>query len=324
MMIDAKSLPRTKELILSYITSRGPSLPVNVAQYVRTSPLFASAFLSELYREQKLLMSDLRVGSSTLYLIRGQEQQLENFVQHLNQKEQEAFHLLKQYKVLEDSQLQPAIRVAIKEIKDFAVPIKTKTDTEEKLFWKYAFITDEEANAIINKKPIEEKKEVKKEEEKNERVEIKEKLIEQEDKLVKQIKTEIEKEIIPAKEKVEIKEKLKIKKEKKKLKVQESKFTSDLKEYLRIKDIEILETIEEKAKELTAKIRINDLFGKQEYFLIAKDRKKVKEEDLTLVLHKANQNKMLALFMAPGDLDKKAIEFISEYKNIVKFEKLKF
>ena len=82
-MIDAKSLPKTKELILSFINSRGPSLPVHVAQYIRTSPLFASAFLSELYREQKLLMSDLRVGSSTLYLMRGQEQQLENFVQYL-------------------------------------------------------------------------------------------------------------------------------------------------------------------------------------------------------------------------------------------------
>jgi hypothetical protein len=33
---------------------------------------------------------------------------------------------------------------------------------------------------------------------------------------------------------------------------------------------------------------------------------------------------MLALFMAPGELDKKAIDFIKEYKNLVKFEKLKF
>src|SRR3989344_2584751 len=95
----AINMVQTKEMILTFIKTRGPSLPVHVAQYIKTSPLFVSAFLSELYREQKLLMSDLKVGSSSLYLIPGQEQMLENFTQYLNQKEMEAFNLVKKEKL---------------------------------------------------------------------------------------------------------------------------------------------------------------------------------------------------------------------------------
>ncbi len=309
----AINMTQTKEMILTFIKTRGPSLPVHVAQYIKTSPLFVSAFLSELYREQKLLMSDLKVGSTSLYLIPGQEQMLENFTQYLNQKEMETFNLLKKEKLLEDQKLPPAIRVAIRQIKDFAIPLKIKNEENEVLFWKYAFTPDSEIEQIINP--------VKKEQKQSQAPVIHHPStqIQQLQETVQPIQLEInvdENQITKVKEEKPKKEKVK--------KKQESKFLDDLKEYLKAKDIEVLEQIEEKSKELTAKIRINDLFGKQEYFLIAKERKKVKEEDLTLVLHKANQNKMLALFMAPGDLDKKAQDFIKEYKNLVKFEKLKF
>lgn len=316
----AINMVQTKEMILTFIRNRGPSLPVHIAQYIKTSPLFVSAFLSELYREQKLFMSDLKVGSSSLYLIPGQEQMLENFTQYLNQKEMEAFNLVKKEKLLEDQKLPPAIRVAIRAIKDFAIPIKIKNESNELLFWKYAFTPDSEIQQIINptkkeEKPIPHLTNAPTHSHQHHPSTQ----IQQLQQTVQPIQLEIkvdEELIVKAKEEKPKREKVK--------KKQESKFLDDLKEYLKAKDIEILEQIEEKSKELTAKIRINDLFGKQEYFLIAKERKKIKEEDLTLVLHKANQNKMLALFMAPGELDKKAIDFIKEYKNLVKFEKLKF
>lgn len=326
MTSEAVNMPRIKEMILTFIRTRGPSIPVHISQYIKTSPLFASAFLSELYREQKLLMSDLKVGSTCLYLLPGQEQMLENFTQYLNQKEHEAFQLIKKEKMLEDSKLPPAIRVAMREIKDFAIPLKVKSESEEKLFWKYAFLSDEEIEAILENKPAK-KKQIQEPTQQVQQLQQTVQPIQLEVKVEKKSEPQIK--VKEVKEQKEIKEIVKIEKiekpkREKKVKTQESTFTVNLKEYLATKDIEILETIEEKAKELTAKIRINDIFGKQEYFLIAKDRKKVKEEDLTLVLHKANQNKMLALFMAPGELDKKAIDFIKEYKNLVKFEKLKF
>ncbi|MBI3333920.1 hypothetical protein HYZ97_00320 [Candidatus Pacearchaeota archaeon] len=311
MPLDTYTLQRTKDQILSFIRSRGPSLPVHIARDAKLEPLFASAFLSELYREQKLLMSHLKVGSSSLYLIPGQEAMLENFIQFLNQKEQEAFHGLRKEKIILDEQLQPAIRVAMRAIKDFAIPIQVILNNTQKLFWKYAFMPDTEVPELLRKHTSSNSQalvsipaiEVNKEVEKTEPAPL---MHLQESKIEEPLQTE------------------KPKKKTRRTKQEDLVFTTSLREYLSAKDIEILQVIEEKKKELYAKIRINDLFGKQEYYLIAKDRKKVKEEDLTLVLHKAQQERMLALFMAPGELDKKAIEFIKDYRNLVKFERLKF
>ena len=144
MPTNLNNAARLKEAILSTIRIKGPSLPINIARDVKTSTLFASAFLSELYQERKLLMSHLKVGSTSLYLLPGQEEQLENFIQFLNHKEQEAFHQIKQSGILDESLLSPAIRVAIKEIKDFAFPIQQQDSNGQiKTLWKYAFLKDQ-------------------------------------------------------------------------------------------------------------------------------------------------------------------------------------
>ncbi len=106
--------------------------------------------------------------------------------------------------------------------------------------------------------------------------------------------------------------------------VEESKFVKDLKEYLLSKEIELLETKEFSKKDFLGKVRIDSLFGKQEYLLIAKEKKKITEEDLTIALHKAQLEKMPALFMSTGEIDKKASEHAKIWQNLVKFEKIKF
>ena len=76
-----------KDKLLSTLRIRGPSLPVQIAKAIGVSPLFASAFLSELKSEDKLKISNMRVGSSPLYYLQGQENMLENFSQYLNNRE---------------------------------------------------------------------------------------------------------------------------------------------------------------------------------------------------------------------------------------------
>ena len=100
-------------------------------------------------------------------------------------------------------------------------------------------------------------------------------------------------------------------------------FPNNIQEYLQSKDIEILQVLLEKKKEFCAKIRIDTLFGKQELLLLAKDKKSINENDLNLALQKAQSEKMTALFMSPGDLNKKAQEHLKSRHNLVKFEKLK-
>ena len=101
-----------KNKILSFLRTRGPSLPVHVSTDIKSTILFTSAFLSELVSEKKVKISNMRVGSSPIYFIPGQEQLLERFSDNLKSKEKEAFLLLKEKKFLRDSIQHPAIRVA--------------------------------------------------------------------------------------------------------------------------------------------------------------------------------------------------------------------
>ena len=140
-----KDTSQIKEKIIQTLRIKGPTIPVRISKEIDQTPLFTSAFLSELLSEKKLKTSNLRVGSSPVYFLSGQEFQLENFSEHLKSKEKEAFQLIKEKQFLKDSELEPAIRVAMREIKDFAIPF----EKDNQLYWKY--LTAKESN-FENKK----------------------------------------------------------------------------------------------------------------------------------------------------------------------------
>ncbi|MBI5804040.1 hypothetical protein HY450_02245 [Candidatus Pacearchaeota archaeon] len=298
-MQDVRSVNNSKDRIIAGIRLRGPSLPVQIAKDVGVSLLFASAFLSELRAEGRIKISNMRVGSSPLYFLSGQEEKLENFFEYLNQREKEAFLLLKDKKILEDSEQTPIVRVALRSIKDFASPLRINIDGETRMFWKYFVLSDEESLDLLRKpikeetlKSVSDEKEMRTEEEKQ------------------------QEEIKPEKEKKKVVRKA--------VKKEESEFAKIVREYLTAKDIEILEVFSEKKREFEAKIRIDNLFGKQEYYLFARDKKNVSENDFVVASQKANGIKMPVLVVSPGEMNKKAKEHLSEWKNLVKFEKLRF
>ena len=127
-----------KGKIVSILKQRGPSLPVHVARETGLSILFASAFLSELAADKAVKISHMKVGSSPIYFIPTHFGLLERFSNHLKSKEKDAFELLKAKKFLQDSIQQPAIRVALRALKDFAVPFEKNSE----LYWRY-FTTPE-------------------------------------------------------------------------------------------------------------------------------------------------------------------------------------
>lgn len=143
-----------KEKIVGALKRRGPSLPIHIAKEIESNTIFASAFLSELISEKRVRISNMRVGSSPIYYIPGQEPLLERFSQHLKSRERDAFILLKEGKFLKDSRQEPAIRIALREIKDFAIPFRR----DEEIIWRY--FTTPETEFKIKEKPgiIEEKK----------------------------------------------------------------------------------------------------------------------------------------------------------------------
>lgn len=307
-----------KERIISTMKMKGPSLPINVGKTIGQSTIFASAFLSELYSEGKVKISNLKVGSSPLYFLPGQEPLLENFIQYLNQKEKEAFQILKERQLLDDEKQHPAIRVALRAIKDFAIPLRITIDGESKNFWRFFLLPESE---IKNK--LENKEDTKKQEEpKQEKIEEKE-VVREIDNLekikesIKEIEVEIKKEELKETEEEKPKDK------KKKVKESDLKFVNSIKDYLSGKEIEIIEIISEKKNEFIAKIRTDTTFGKQEYYLIAKDKKKIIEDELIIAVQKANEQKMPALLMTKGDIDKKAIDYLKSWRNMIKVEKIK-
>jgi hypothetical protein len=224
---------QVKEKIISFIKLKGPSLPVHVAKETGLSILFASAFLSELFYEKKVNISNLKVGSSPLYFIPGQEPQLENFSQYLKNKERESFLLLKEKKILKDSELQPAIRVALGDIKDFAIPFKK----EEEKYWKY-FLTEE----LTEIEKIEKKKEEVKTNESPEK------------------KTE----------KIPKKEKPKKSIKKKQNKKRDENFFNKIKEFLEKRGIEIIDIRNFKNNEAILKVKKN---GNEELFFVFNKKK---------------------------------------------------
>ncbi|MEM4625608.1 MAG: hypothetical protein QXJ28_02485 [Candidatus Pacearchaeota archaeon] len=139
------NLDNARERIINFIEVNGPSLPIHISNHLGINTILASAFLSELLSDKEIKISAMRVGNSPLYYRRGQEFQLEKFVKHLNSKEREAYYLLNEKKVLDNNSLPPAIRVALREIKDFAVPF----DYDGNIYWRSIKLSEEQAIEII-------------------------------------------------------------------------------------------------------------------------------------------------------------------------------
>lgn len=296
-MTDALQL---KDRIVSFIESNGPSLPSQVAKETGLSILFASAFLSELYNEKRIKMSYLRIGSSPLYFVSGQEFQLEKFAGYLKNKEKEAFQMLKENKYLEDSKLPPAIRVALREIKDFAIPFKK----DEEICWKFFTISDDEIREMIEHS---EKQEVAKEE-KHEP----EKNLDISDNKKEETKTKI-----VEKKKKEIK-KTKEAKSKKQNKKRDENFFNKIKEFLSKKNIEIVDIINFKNDEAKILVRKEN----SEELLFAFNKKKISEKEILKANKEAEAKKLKYSILSLGGTPKKINDFITAVKNLSEIEKI--
>ena len=295
-----------KEKIISILRFNGPSLPVHIAKGTGLSILFASAFLSELFYEKKISISNLKVGSSPLYFIPGQEPQLERFaLNNLKSKEKEAFLLLKGKKFLKDSEQEPAIRVALREIKDFAIAFRIG----DEIYWRYFTIPEEE----FSKKP---EKEIEIEIKEEEKIEEPEEEITDEDS--EEEEEELEEDLDVLEEKEEVK-KVDKKKTKKKIgKKQDEQFFNKIKEFLSEKSIEIIDIQSFNKNDLAMKVKENG----EEKILIAYNKKKIISTDLLKAYKRAEEANLPYIILSLGEPAKKLKDLISAIKELSKIEKI--
>ncbi len=302
--MEQEKLKLVKGKIVEFIRQNGPSLPIHISREVGLTTLFASAFLSELSKEKIIRISDMKVGGSPLYYLPGQETQLEKFSNHLPLKEREALNLLNNEGVLQDEQLEPAIRVALRSLKDFAIPFKYK----EKIFWRHISLSPEQVKDELIPKKKQKSEEKQAEEKKQAKEETEEKQEEQ-----KEDKEETKPEEKPL---------LQIKKqEKSKPKKKQSEFTLKVINYLESNDIELLKEIEQKKREFIGKIRINSDLGKISLLLIAKDKKRISDTDLRVGKEKSQSKKMPLFFLTKGKLTKKAEKYLEIWRNFIILKK---
>lgn len=320
-MVDAVQV---KNRIVEFLKTRGPSLPIQIAKAANMNSLFISAFLSELGDDKRIKISFLKVGGSPLYFLEGQEADLEKFCNYLHPKEAEAFFLLKKNKVLKDSEQDPAIRVALRSIKDFAIGFRNN----EEIYWRYAQFPESEVSEkfFLKETPVKEiakevSKEIKKEEVKEVQAEILAEKIEKP--IVKRAyKPRVYKE---KKEKEEFQNPLVIKKiEKPKKEKPKSEFVLKVIDFINKNQFEILEEKEYKAKEYKCKIRINSDLGHIDLLTLAKDKKIISDSDLRNLLSESQSIPLSAFMIYTGNLNKKARDYIGKYSSILKAKKLNF
>jgi hypothetical protein len=338
-MVDA--IP-VKNKIIEIINAKGPSLPIQIAKATNMNSLFISAFLSELYGDKRVKMSSLKVGGSPLYFLEGQEEQLEKFYNYLHPKEAEAFLMLKQNKILKDSEQDPAIRVALRSIKDFAVNFRK----DNEIYWRYLQFPESEVITLLSEEaPKEIKKiEIQNEPEEKEETELKSLISteisksrdfepipalsketeptiqEPKEEIIKKIK---KKEIKPIEQEEEFQNPLVIKPiEKPKKEKEKSEFVLKVIKLLEKNNFEILEEKEFKAKEYNCIVKINSDLGPINFLTQAKEKKSISDSDLKTLLSESQKIPLSALMLHTGELNKKAKEYAEKYSSILKTKRI--
>lgn len=141
-----------QDKILNFLRITGPTIPSRVAKNLNTEILFASAHLSDLAAQGKVKISQLKIGGTPLYYLSGQEAKLYDFAQNnLNPKDFQVLELLKKEKVLREQDLELLPRVALRALKDFAIPLNVTVDGQTELFWKWYLLSNEETKQCIDK-----------------------------------------------------------------------------------------------------------------------------------------------------------------------------
>ena len=314
----------TNEQILDLVKQKGPILPVQVSKHINDNILMTSARLSELLSSKKLKISSIKVGGSPLYYVDGQEVKLQNYADNLGSKEKEAYNLLKEKKVLRDLVLEPAIRVALRMIKDFSIQLQVNYLDKTEIFWKWYLTQNSEAQEIINEAlskkeaikqgPIETQKD-----DPAKKYQTSTNVEKQETRPIQAIKQDAAK--TPLLDKTS-----KIADKTKEELIKKPRQTTD-RNYLlnktnsffsRNKINKVDEKEIKKNLEMDFIVELETSIGKAKYFCKSKNRKKISESDLSTAMIQAQSKGLPLIFITTGKISKKAMEMLNtDFKNII-------
>jgi hypothetical protein len=318
-----------KNKITSFLKESGPSLPVRIAKAIDMDPVFASAILSELLSTKTIKTSNMKIGASPLYLLPGQEQRLEEKTDNLKLIEKETQEKLKKEKIIFDEQEEPATRVALRNIKDFATPFKFKN----KITWKYAFAPQEEIDKILfqEQKPEDNQQDNKTQKEEKEKSQKIIPYIVKEEDVPKAWEVKKE-EIKQAKQRIaptlrnsgyaerpkKIENIFKEEESKQKKTNTQKTFLEKIEQFLENQNTSILSLEEVDKKRVTATIESNS----KPLMLFAFNKVRINESELLSCYKTANKKNLSYQIIINGNLTKKLTDTILAHQKLDKIHKL--
>jgi len=333
------NITEKKPKVIEILKEKGPCLPSQISGGIGLSLLFTSALLSEMASDKTVRISYLKIGGSPLYLLPGQENMLENFTKHLHGKEKEALDLLKEKQVLSDTDLNPVQRVCLGAIKDFALQLKINSNNQQKIFWRYFTISEEEAmkkaDEYLNNIPkIPSQKEPDKKLEEFEKPDEIQETIKKlkEEKAIKPLHPVglDEREKVEQKEpKVEVRieeqkilhpEVLKKKTHKRATTKKKQDFHSKVIDYIHEKDMTVVKNYEDENKVCVA--QLDSKLGLMNFLVYSMQKKSLNEADLSLAFSEGQQERLPVLLVTNGKLTKKAEEYQKKLGNYIIVNKI--
>jgi len=273
--------------IISFIGRTGPIVSNTIAKTLNLNSFLTAALLSELVNEKRINASFIRVGGSALFYLNGQEEQLMKFTNFLGHKEKETYELLKKEGILQDKQLHPAVRVAIRDVKDFAIPLKVTKGNEEILFWKFRFFYDADSKI---KELLEEK---------SEKTEV-----QKEEMLIGEASSTTRADALRGKIRRKTEKSVSIEKV--------------LEKWAAENKIIVQELIIAKGKDAKAKVSVKSEIGELDFLLVLKNKKSISESDLAMAYQDGLNLKLPVIFLSSGKLNKQSQQYFENMgKNLI-------
>jgi len=288
-----------KEIITQFIQQKGPCLPSHVYKELDTNVLFASAMLGELVSSGVLKVTNLKHGSSPYYYLEEHKDRLQEIAHLLNDKDKRAYALIKEREILNDAEQQPLMRVSLRAIKDFAVPLQIGYKGKNYFFWKWYMISDQEAEkkiksimGIVIENPPE------KEEQRRLGPVVEEK---KEEAPVYEPEQKREKRIQKKKE-VDTSQKMDI------------PLLKQLEEHFKKNNITIVEQelMNKKGTEVDMIIELPSAVGKLQYYCKAKSKKRINDADIASAVVQGQQRRLPTLVIITGEMTKKSQEMMNK------------
>lgn len=312
--------PIDRDAVLNLVKMRGPLIPNELKKALgQGDTMLLGAMLSELNGKGLVKISKTKLGGSPFYYDPQHPEKLERIAQHLGEKDQRTWKLLQEAKILRDNTQEALVRVSLRNIKDFAIPLHINAPEGELLFWKYYLISNSEAERLIKEELGLVKKESPKE------VTLVEEKKEAPPEPVKEVK---ERTPIPQKKsesapEVEAKaaEAKTAEKQESLTKLEEidDAFYQQVRRYFEKNGITIkTQKLLRKKSEIDFIIELPTPVGAVEYYCKAKAKKKSNDGDLASAKLQGTTRQLPTLYLTTGEITKKAKEKLqNDFKGLV-------